>query len=294
VQVDPDSENIIGTLLLLPGVGEGVDVGEGSVWVAVNRVKRPGSTMRRALVLRVDPDSHRILTRVEVERGSSALDVGEGAVWVTSGAGDTVSRVDPRTERVVAQVTIKNRTDLVVAGAGAVWVRTFAKKTLARIDPATNQISSRSELTLLNVGPEALWVVGDWAPNGGLRPVDPRTFQPLGPVLGLDIAPVFVGVAGRDVWVGKNFYYCELHNPIPEGPPIVSFAWFKVDPVTLRPLSSPIFVGGNAGTPVFGEWSFWMAPEYGTQLIKIHLASAARIQATPTPGLPSPFLPLPP
>lgn len=293
VEIDPFSGRVVGRTVRFRGVGANVDVGQGAVWVTT-RVGAGGATAGRASLVRVDPDSHHVAARVPVGPGTRGVAVGEDGVWVTNPDEGTVSRIDPSTHRVVATVSIGNRPALILAGAGAVWVRTeLGEVALHRIDPSTNRVTSTVEVALANVGPDAVWVIGPWAPNGALRRLDPTTLRPVGPALGFDILPASVGIAGRMLWVGKYFYYCELHYPIPEGPPIVSFAWFRVDPVTLRALSGPVFVGDYANTPVFGHGAFWVAPGVGGEVIRIDLSSAAQVRPTPTPGLLSPATPAP-
>lgn len=286
------SARLVGKPVPLPGVGVDLDVGEGGAWVVTTRLDAGGAAVGRGTLLHVDLHSHRVLARVPVGRDPRGVAVGEGGVWVTNAKDGTVSRVDPAAGRVTATVPVRNEPGRVLVGPGGVWVQTeLLKAPLYRIDPSTNRVTGTLHVGLENVGPDAVWVIGPWAPNGGLRRIDPITLRPLGPTLGFDILPASVSVAGPELWVGKYFYYCELHNPIPEGPPIVSFAWFEVDPTTLRALSGPVFVGPGAGTPVFAGGALWIAPEAGGEVIKIDLATAGRVRPSPTLGLPSPATP---
>jgi hypothetical protein len=284
LEVDPATGRIVGRPIPFWGAGIDLDVGEGGVWVVTSR----------GLLLEVDPDSHRVLHRILVGHGSQGVAAGEGAVWVTNASEGSVARIDPMAARVVATVRVGNGPARVLAGAGGVWVQTEVQNApLYRIDPTTDRVTGKLDVLLENLGLHAVWVTGPWAPNGGLRRIDPNTLLPLGPTLGFDITPASVGVAGKELWVGRFFYYCKLHNPIPEGPPIVSFAWFRVDPATLQPLSGPVFVG-DPGIPVFVGGAFWIAPEYGgNDVIQVDLAEAGRVRPRPTPGLPSPATPAP-
>jgi YVTN family beta-propeller protein len=223
--------------------------------------------------------------------------VGEGGVWLTNADAGSVTRIDPTTGHVVATVQVGNEPERVLAGAGSVWVQTkLGLPALYRIDPTTDRITRKIDIVLEGLGPHAVWVTGGGTPYWGLHRIDANTLRPLGPTLGFDSGPVSVGVNGKALWVGKSFYYCELHNPIPEGPPIVSFAWFRVDPATLQPLSRPVYVGaGGLGMPVFAGGALWIVPEYGGSrgVITIDLAEASSVRARPTPGLPSPAIPAP-
>jgi YVTN family beta-propeller protein len=279
VEVDQSSGKILGRPVRLESLAQDVDVGEGGVWVV----------RRRGFLVRVDPDSHKKVADIPVGRDPRSVAVDENGVWVANANDGTVSRVDPSTNRVIATISVGGYPDLVLAALGSVWVRAASDAgDFQKIDPSTNRVIATGAMELQAVGSNAVWVIGPGAPNGVLRRLEPTTLLPVGPALGMDILPASVGIAGRDMWVGKYFHYCELHNPIPEGPPIISFAWYRVHPVTLRALSGPVFVGSNARAPAFAHGTFWIAPDFGDELIKVDLEAAARVSPIPTPGLPSP------
>lgn len=267
VELDPATGRIVGSPVALRGFGVGLDVGEDAVWVGSNVLTKHG----RGTLVRVDPVSHRIVSQLRLGLGTSSVSVGEGGVWVAISAARTVVRVDPTGRRVVATVRLGSRPDLVLARAGAVWVG--AEGALHRIDPATGQRTGDMEGSLTNVSSDAVWVVGPGAPNGRLLRINPATVRPVGPFMGLDTIPATVGVAGRDAWVGKYFDSCDSR-----GRPITSVGWFRVDPATLKPLSGPVHVGSNPGTPAFAAGAFWIAPDIGNDVIRIDLASAARVR----------------
>jgi hypothetical protein len=86
----------------LPGDAVAVAVGEGAVWVL----------LERGTLLRVDPDRHQVTGRVEpgaTENENAPwgragpLAVGAGAVWVGNGQGTVTARVDPVRLRVTAR-----------------------------------------------------------------------------------------------------------------------------------------------------------------------------------------------
>jgi DNA-binding SARP family transcriptional activator/DNA-binding beta-propeller fold protein YncE len=96
----------------------GVAVGAGAVWV----VSRDGD------VVRVDPDSRRVVARIPArDHSEELLDVSAGShfVWVTNRAGSSVWKIDPRTNRVVRTIAL-GRVGVVpcgiAAGPMAVWV----------------------------------------------------------------------------------------------------------------------------------------------------------------------------
>jgi YVTN family beta-propeller protein len=272
VEFDPLSGRVLGKPVRIRPPGVDIDVGHGAVWVV----------RRRGILVRVDPNSHRVVARIPVGRGPRNVAAGEGGVWVTNTDDNTVSRVDPSVNRVVATVTGVDHPSLVLARAGAVWVKSEGSHVaFHKIEPSLNRVSATVEMDLRAVRQGAVWVVAPGGPNGVLRRLDPDSLRPVGPVLGLDILPAAVGIAGRQLWVGKYFHYCGLHNS-PQGTPIISFGWFRVDPITLQVMSGPAFVGENTGMPVFASDAFWIAPDLPNELIKINLAAAARVRAVPT------------
>jgi hypothetical protein len=283
LEIDPQTGATGGKPLRIPGHNFRLAVGEGSVWVVAARTSG-------AYLFRIDPRRPLLQDRVRVGSDVSDLAVGQGGVWVTRRTDGDVVHIDPHTRRILAAIDIGNAPGSVVAGAGNVWVQTeIGNADLVRIDPSTDRVTAKRHLTLKAVQPNVLWAIGPWAPNGGLRRVDPSSLQPIGPALGFDVQPAAVAIAGRQVWIGKYLYYCSLHNPIPEGPPIVSFAWYRIDPGSLRTLSGPVFIGANLADPVVAGHSLWFAQgAYGRSLLRLDLRKAALVPASPTPGVPEP------
>jgi YVTN family beta-propeller protein len=288
VEIDPASGKVVGEARPLKGSTGGLAVGEGGVWVATGPFDQDPVDVQLSSVLRVDPTSGELVAQIQVPGGASgSLAVGSGAVWVTNAEGDSLSRINPSTNRVEATIAIGDDPEFVTTGAGAVWVQD-EQGLLHRIDPSTNRVTGRADLGLEAVGRNALWVIGPWAPNGALRRVDPVSLRPVGPFLATDILPASVAVAGRQVWVGKYFFFCEHHHL--GGPPIISFAWFRLDPRTLEPLSGPVYVG-SSGSAVFGKGAFWIDDDIGDAVIRLNPSVAGKVRPIPTPGLPSPAFP---
>jgi hypothetical protein len=87
----------------LPAQAATVAVGEGAVWVL----------LERGTLLRVDPDRHQVTGRLELgttdDEGApweraGPLAVGAGAVWVGNGQGTLTARVDPERLRVTTRI----------------------------------------------------------------------------------------------------------------------------------------------------------------------------------------------
>ena len=105
-------------------------MGEKAVWVVDGE---------RTLV-RLDPESDSITSRIDVPAGAHQVAVGEGGVWVSGSS--AVSRVDPTAARVTARVEVGSPRGL-AAGEGAVWVANGRDDgTLSRIDPESMRVST--------------------------------------------------------------------------------------------------------------------------------------------------------
>lgn len=87
LRVDPQTDEVVARLelgdhALHDDSAEGVEVSEEAVWVkATLGYNRPGWTQH---LMRVDPESNRVVGSIEVE-DASGLAAGPGAVWLTSG-----------------------------------------------------------------------------------------------------------------------------------------------------------------------------------------------------------------
>jgi YVTN family beta-propeller protein len=149
------------------GDSPAIAVGEGAVWVAVQR--GGGGDY----VARIDSRTNGVVATIPVNSSPWDIAVGAGSVWVT-GYGEnksgTLQRIDPATNEVVTTITVRPSGHLgpVAAGDDAVWVASgdIESDSLVRIDPATNRIVANVPLP----GPGTayvhdLQVVGDsvWA-----------------------------------------------------------------------------------------------------------------------------------
>jgi streptogramin lyase len=157
------------------GLGAGVPaVGGGGVWVPVSS---------DGTLVRVDPGSGSVTTRVPVGPASSApgdLDsavFAGGAVWAASDAGGTVARVDPATNAVTARFTTASRPGGLAEGGGFVWAFHFRQATVTRIDVVTNAVRTFEVAGLsgtgIAYGDGSVWLLSD-GPAQVFR-LDPET-----------------------------------------------------------------------------------------------------------------------
>lgn len=151
-------------------------------------------------VTRIDPQTARRVTTIEVGPSPRAAAPAAGALWVLSPLQGVVTRIDPQTERVT-QATLPRTAptgDGRIAGNDdAVWVAIGGE--LLRLDPQTAEVVST-----VSIGADvAALAVGDavWAASAlGLTRVDPATGEVVATIPVSD-SPTAIAIAGDLVWV---------------------------------------------------------------------------------------------
>jgi streptogramin lyase len=97
------------------------------VWISVD-------AGNRSQVMRIDPDSGKVLTTVDLGiQGVGGLAVGLGSVWVSSGA--LLIQVDEATGRIVGHFDTGGAGGNVVVAGSAVWVATNGQPYVLRVTP---------------------------------------------------------------------------------------------------------------------------------------------------------------
>jgi putative pyrroloquinoline-quinone binding quinoprotein len=156
----------------------------GSVWMA--------DTSREEL-LRVDPDSRRVVRRLPVA-GELALGVGAGSLWALQegrarggfGLSGPLLRIDPNTNRVTARIALGTIAGQpfagyeVLDGRNEVWVAGVSGA--LRIDPRTNRVTQAIAAPDQLVSTHFALLDGDlWAitVDGRLLSFDTRTGRPV-------------------------------------------------------------------------------------------------------------------
>ena len=102
---EPSEPHVI-KVLRLGGIPVDGVFADGALWVADSE---------RSLVMRVDPDTRRVVARIRLTGNVAALAVGEDGVWVRAAGDDNpsarsrLSRIDPRTNRIAATLVVPPR-----------------------------------------------------------------------------------------------------------------------------------------------------------------------------------------
>ena len=110
--------------------------GYGSAWI---------SNYKGDSVSVVRPGSERPET-IEVSGGPLGIAAGGGAIWVVTFWSRELVRIDPETRRVLRRIPIGAGPLDVAVGGGAVWVTNRDDKTVSRVDPATNAVTQVIQL----------------------------------------------------------------------------------------------------------------------------------------------------
>jgi peptide/nickel transport system substrate-binding protein len=104
------------------GLADTVDVGHAADALAATPQAVWAVIEQDDAVVRVDPATNAVVTRIPVGSSPSAVAVGLGAVWVANSRDGTVSRIDPARNAVVATIQVGGRPSGIAVGAGSVWV----------------------------------------------------------------------------------------------------------------------------------------------------------------------------
>jgi branched-chain amino acid transport system substrate-binding protein len=174
--------------------------GAGALWVT------DGSSR----LLRVDPESGRVVRALDVREPLDDVAVGAGSVWAISGPAATAFQVDAKGREVRTRIPIVNRRGTtapyplgVAVGEGSVWVLNGNSQTVSRIDPKFGGVTATIELgvgrnsTDIAAGAGAVWVANGG--DGTLSRVDPGTDA--ASTIPVGGSPAGVAVGGGRVWV---------------------------------------------------------------------------------------------
>jgi DNA-binding beta-propeller fold protein YncE len=138
---------------------------QGSLWAARNEAgSDSGSTTPQADILRIDPDTRRVIALVPVAAEVFGLAGGESGVWAMDYQNDSVARIDPATNRVVQvyRSVGLGPTHAIVTQSG-VWITLSRQQLVVELDPATGRrIASievgKQPLAMALDGDGRLWV----------------------------------------------------------------------------------------------------------------------------------------
>jgi serine/threonine protein kinase/streptogramin lyase len=142
---------------------------------------------------------------VPIGRDPADVTVGLGAVWVADRGSDSVVRVDPSTLRIRSRIAVGRRPAVLALTPRALWVANLGDRTLSRIEPARNEsvgapLALGKEIEDLIAGDGALWVAGA---DGTITRVDPESGDIIGTPILVGRPPISLAWDGEQLWVAS-------------------------------------------------------------------------------------------
>ena len=195
-------------IVLTPGVAAAADLDTGSGALAVGADAIWVTDAQDDAILRVDPETLKIVATIPVGDTPLGVEVTSGAVWVVNRDG-TVSRIDPNTDEVVAEIVVGLVGDL-IATRDALWLSAetdrLADHSLRRIDLVTNEQSTVSlpglrRPTAIDAEDDAIWMTDRF--QGTLTRLDPTTGGG-GQPIELEADAGRIAASGPAVWVASS------------------------------------------------------------------------------------------
>lgn len=206
VRIDPRTGRVRGQPIPIQDLGvvhpRGFDVGEGFLWALSATLVQGAWDKKPGALVKIDPDTGRIVGRVKVGRDPFGVTVAHGAVWVTNRGDNNLLRLDPKTMKAMQTIPVGEGPHRVLSAFGSIWVANeFNTPSVMRVDPRTATILA----TIVDVerpvpGVGVLWVEG---PGAAIRGIDPRTNEFAGPAFPLNVTPAYVAGGKRSVWIGR-------------------------------------------------------------------------------------------
>jgi streptogramin lyase len=219
------------------------------VWVAVY-----GSGQ----LVRIDPDSNRVVQRIRVARGICPVLVAAGSVWVASDKTDVVYRVEPRRGRILARIRVSHWPAHLASGPRNVWVSSYEHGHVTQISTRTNRMTRVYRFPgnpsgLARIG-STLWVA--FGRTGKmLARVDIATHR-------ITLVPIahdgagFLSAIGGSLWTTTADSYA-----------------VRVDPRTGRVLAAVPIPGTPAGVAAAPDGTVWVAEKQYSTVTRIDPAS---------------------
>jgi YVTN family beta-propeller protein len=155
-KVDLKTGKVTATIQTTIGNTEGgLATGAASVWMMIDA---------KGTLVRIDPETNKVVAEISVAPGSFAVAFGEGAVWVTSTEKDVVTRVNPKTNVVEETIKVGPKPRFLTVGEGSVWTLNQGDGSITRVDAKSNKVTATIEAGLpggggeISVGEGSVWV----------------------------------------------------------------------------------------------------------------------------------------
>ena len=196
-------------------------------------------------VVRIDPDTHRVLARIPVGARPSRIVAGGRAVWVLDPVSHTASAIDPATDTVTQTIAVAAGATDVAFDAGSLWVLDPRSGMVSRFDPGTGLRRTTvgvgghpSSLTTITDG---IWVTDDR--QGLVHRIDARGAT-VTQTARLGGAPAAIAATSAGTWVVDRLAAT------------VSRLSFNG-----RAMASPVGLGGTPSTLATAGGVLWVGDE---------------------------------
>jgi virginiamycin B lyase len=131
VRLDETTGQVTAQIPADPANSEGgITVGDGSVWMVV----------KPSTLLRIDPKTNAVLSKLELPSGSENPAFGGGFVWVSSFGHNQLLKIDPKLNTIAATIPVGPKPRFLTIGDGSVWTLNQGDGTVSRVDMTTGKL----------------------------------------------------------------------------------------------------------------------------------------------------------
>jgi streptogramin lyase len=120
--------------------------------------------IKPSTLVRVDPKTNAVVSRLELPTGSENPTFGDGFVWIASFGHNQLLKVDPKSNTLVATISVGPKPRFLTVGAGSVWTLNQGDGTMSRVDMKTDKLVATIECGIPGEGGEITFGAGSvWA-----------------------------------------------------------------------------------------------------------------------------------
>jgi DNA-binding beta-propeller fold protein YncE len=134
----------------------------GGKWVWVSEYGQP-------YLLKIDPQTNKVVSRTGIGTGSCGLGFGAGSMWIEDTNTSTVSRVSVATGKRSTAIKVGSTPYDTTFAYGSAWTTAYVQGELERIDPARNRVVNRWKLPMATGAIGAFGAVWGAGSNGVIR-----------------------------------------------------------------------------------------------------------------------------
>jgi len=134
----------------------------GGKWVWVSEYGQP-------YLLKIDPQTNKVVSRTGIGSGSCGLGFGAGSMWIEDTNTSTVSRVSVATGKRITAIKVGSTPYDTTFAYGSAWTTAYVQGELERIDPARNRVVNRWKLPMATGAVGAFGAVWGAGSNGVIR-----------------------------------------------------------------------------------------------------------------------------